>query len=83
MDKTFVIKGNPSSDWALVDASGKTLGRVASKIAYLLLGKHKPTYTPGVIMGDHVVVINAKEIAANDTQLMISYITITQVIPVG
>ena len=67
MEKTFVIKGSPSSDWSLVDASGKTLGRLAGQIAYLLLGKHKPTYTPGVAMGDHVVVINAKEIAANDT----------------
>jgi large subunit ribosomal protein L13 len=67
VDKTFVIKGNPTSDWTLVDASGQTLGRLASNIAHLLLGKHKPTYTPGVAMGDHVVVINAKEIAANDT----------------
>lgn len=67
MDKTFVIKGNPTSDWTLVDASGQTLGRLASKIAHLLLGKHKPTFTPGVAMGDHVVVINAKDIAANDT----------------
>jgi large subunit ribosomal protein L13 len=67
VEKTFVIKGNPTSEWSLVDASGKTLGRLASNIAYLLLGKHKPTFTPGVAMGDHVVVINAKEIYANAT----------------
>jgi large subunit ribosomal protein L13 len=49
-------------DWYLVDASGKTLGRLASEIARRLRGKHKPEYTPHMDMGDYIVVINAKEI---------------------
>lgn len=48
--------------WYLVDAKGKVLGRLASKIATILQGKHKPTYTPNQNMGDFVVVINAKHI---------------------
>ncbi len=48
--------------WYLVDASGKTLGRLASKIATVLMGKHKATYTPHVDTGDHVVVINADKV---------------------
>jgi large subunit ribosomal protein L13 len=59
VDKTFVIKGKPESDWLLVDANNQKLGRLATQIARYLLGKHKPTYTPGVDMGDFVVVINA------------------------
>ncbi len=49
--------------WYLVDANGKTLGRLASRVAILLRGKHKPTFTPNVDTGDHVVVINAGKIA--------------------
>lgn len=45
-------------DWLLVDAEGKNLGRLATRIAHVLLGKHKPTFTPGVEMGDFVVVVN-------------------------
>ena len=48
--------------WVLVDANGQTLGRIATRIAHVLLGKHKPTFTPGVEMGDYVVVINAQQI---------------------
>ncbi len=59
MEKTYVIKGKPVSDWILVDASDQGLGRLATQIAKYLIGKHKPTYTPGVEMGDFVVVINA------------------------
>lgn len=59
MDKTYVLKGKAEPDWVLVDASGQGLGRVATQIAHILLGKHKPTFTPGVDMGDVVVVINA------------------------
>jgi len=54
--------------WLLVDAEGETLGRLATKIAALLLGKHKPTFTPGVEMGDFVVVINAKKITVTGTR---------------
>ena len=48
--------------WYLVDAEGKTLGRLATRIAHVLRGKHKPTYTPHLDVGDHIVVINAGKI---------------------
>jgi large subunit ribosomal protein L13 len=48
--------------WYLVDAEGKTLGRLASRVAILLRGKHKPTFTPHVDTGDHVVIVNADKI---------------------
>ncbi|MEW6544146.1 MAG: 50S ribosomal protein L13 [Nitrospirota bacterium] len=48
--------------WYLVDADGKTLGRLAARVALLLRGKHKPIFTPHVDTGDHVVVINASKI---------------------
>ena len=51
--------GEAQRDWFVVDATGKTLGRLASRIAAVLRGKHKPTYTPNVDMGDFVVVLNA------------------------
>ena len=50
-------------DWYLVDASGKTLGRLASEVASRLRGKHKPEYTPHVDTGDYIVVINASQVA--------------------
>ncbi len=56
-------------DWLLVDASGKTLGRLASEVASRLRGKHKPTYTPHMDMGDYVVVINAKQIRVTGNKL--------------
>ena len=55
--------------WLLVDANGQNLGRMATKIASLLLGKHKPTFTPGVEMGDFVVVINAEKVTVTGTKL--------------
>jgi large subunit ribosomal protein L13 len=48
--------------WYLVDAEGKTLGRLAARVAALLRGKHRPTFTPNVDMGDHVVIVNAEKI---------------------
>ena len=54
--------------WLLVDANGETLGRLATKLAGLLLGKHKPTFTPGVELGDFVVVINAQKIVVTGTK---------------
>jgi large subunit ribosomal protein L13 len=48
--------------WVLVDVDGLVLGRVASRIAHILKGKHKPTYTPHADMGDHVVVVNAAKV---------------------
>ena len=48
--------------WYLVDASGQTLGRLAANVARLLRGKHKPTYTPHLNSGDHVIVVNLKQV---------------------
>jgi large subunit ribosomal protein L13 len=56
-------------EWVLVDAKGQNLGRLATQIATILLGKNKPTFTPGVEMGDFVVVINAAEITVTGTKL--------------
>ena len=55
-------KGAIEQKWHLVDAKGKTLGRLASRIAILLRGKHKPIFTPHVDAGDFVVVVNAEKI---------------------
>ncbi len=52
-------------DWFLVDATDKTLGRLASEIAYRLRGKHKPIYTPHVDTGDYIVVVNAEKVAVS------------------
>ena len=52
-----------NKEWLLVDAEGETLGRMASKVAYMLRGKHKPSFTPHVDCGDNVVIINAEKIA--------------------
>jgi large subunit ribosomal protein L13 len=54
--------------WLLVDANGQNLGRFATKVAALLLGKHKPSFTPGVEMGDFVVVINAQHVTVTGTK---------------
>ena len=50
--------------WFLVDAKGKTVGRLAAKVASILRGKHKPTFTPNVDTGDHVVIVNKAEVFA-------------------
>src|SRR5688572_9809995 len=60
---TYMPKpGEIAADWHVVDASGQVLGRLASEIAVILQGKHKPTYTPHVEMGDFVIVVNAEKI---------------------
>jgi large subunit ribosomal protein L13 len=69
VDKTFVIKGKPEGEWVLMDATDKGIGRMATQIAMYLLGKHKPTYTPGVQMGDFVVVINASRLAVTNKRM--------------
>jgi large subunit ribosomal protein L13 len=56
-------------DWYIVDASGKTLGRLCSELARRLRGKHKPVYTPHVDTGDYIVVINAEKIAVTGKKL--------------
>lgn len=69
VEKTFVLKGTQEPEWLLVDAKGQGVGRLATQIAAYLLGKHKPTYTPGVDMGDVVVVINVNELAITNKRL--------------
>mgnify|MGYP000182651058 CR=1 FL=1 len=62
--KTYMAKpGEVAAQWHLVDADGKVLGRLASRIATILQGKHRPTYTPHVDTGDFVVVVNAEKVA--------------------
>ena len=55
-------KATVNKEWVLVDADGQTLGRLASKVAKLLRGKHKPNFTPHVDCGDNVIVVNAEKI---------------------
>lgn len=69
VNKTYVPKGEVEREWLLVDAEGQNLGRLATKIAHLLLGKHRPDYTPGVLMGANVVVINAEKVDVYPTRL--------------
>ena len=62
--KTFVAKpGQIEKKWFVVDAEGKSVGRLASDIAVILMGKHKPTYTPHVDTGDFVIVTNVDKVA--------------------
>jgi large subunit ribosomal protein L13 len=61
--KTFTAKPNDvNHDWYVIDAEGKTLGRMATEIARRLRGKHKPIYTPHVDTGDYIVVVNADKV---------------------
>ena len=61
--KTTVLKGsNPKREWVLIDLSGKTLGRAATEIASILMGKNKTTFSYHRDDGDYVVAINAKDI---------------------
>jgi len=62
--KTFFPKeADLQHDWVVVDAAGQTLGRLATQIASILRGKHKPTFTPNQAGGDFVIVINAERVA--------------------
>lgn len=70
MRKTFMAKrGDIKHAWYLVDAKGKILGRLASSVARILRGKHKPLYTPHIDTGDNVIVINARDIAVTGKKL--------------
>ena len=55
--------------WYVVDATGKNLGRLATEVARVLIGKHKPTYTPNVDCGDYVIVLNAKDVNLTGNKL--------------
>ncbi|MDE1899537.1 MAG: 50S ribosomal protein L13 [Xanthomonadaceae bacterium] len=68
--KTFSAKSETvQRDWFVVDATGKTLGRLCSEIASRLRGKHKPVFTPHVDTGDYIVVVNAEKVAVTGAKL--------------
>jgi large subunit ribosomal protein L13 len=70
MQKTYSPKASEiTREWHVIDASGVPLGRLASQIAQLLRGKHKPTFAPHMDGGDHVIVVNASKIALTGAKL--------------
>ncbi|ART74703.1 50S ribosomal protein L13 [Sutcliffiella horikoshii] len=70
MRTTFMAKASEiNRKWYVVDAEGQTLGRLASEVASILRGKHKPTFTPNVDTGDHVIIINAEKIHLTGNKL--------------
>jgi large subunit ribosomal protein L13 len=69
MTTVFAHPEKVRRDWFVVDASGKTLGRLATALAMRLRGKHKPQYTPHVDTGDHIIVLNADKIAVTGNKL--------------
>lgn len=66
--KTYVPKA-PQSEWLLIDAKGQTVGRLATRIAQLLRGKHKPDFTPNQACGDFVIVLNADKVVFSGDKL--------------
>ena len=69
MYKTYYPKaGEIDRKWYVADANGQNLGRFAAHVAHVLLGKHKPTFTPGVEVGDYVVIINAENVTVTGTK---------------
>lgn len=70
MMKTFSAKpAEVKRDWYVVDATGKTLGRLSTEIAHRLRGKHKPVYTPHVDTGDYIVVVNAEKVRVSGNKM--------------
>lgn len=67
--KTYMPHGNIERKWYVVDAEGKNLGRLASQVAAVLMGKNKPTYTPSLDTGDHVIVINTDKMVLTGKKL--------------
>jgi len=69
--KTFMAnEATVDRKWFVVDAEGKTLGRLAAEVAKVLRGKHKPTFTPHVDTGDHVIIVNAAKVALTGNKLI-------------
>ncbi len=74
--KTFVAKtGQVERNWHVVDATDQTLGRLASDIAVILMGKHRPDYTPHVDTGDFVIVTNAEKVTMTGNKLDVRHYT--------
>ena len=69
MKSYLQTKETVQRSWYVIDAAGKTLGRVATKAATLLVGKHKPTYTPSVDCGDYVIIVNAEKVVLTGNKL--------------
>lgn len=70
MTKTFMLKKEDArSDWYVVDAAGEIVGRLATRLATVLMGKHKPTYTPHVDCGDFVIVLNVHQVRFSGKEL--------------
>ena len=70
MEKTYYPKASEiTQDWWVADANGQNLGRFASAVARILIGKHKPTFTPGVDTGDYVVVVNCERVVVTGNKL--------------
>ena len=68
--RTFMArKETVQRDWYVIDATGISLGRLASRVALVLMGKHKPTYTPHVDTGDFVIIINAEKVGFTGNKL--------------
>ncbi len=67
---TFIVKaGDIQKEWVEIDAAGKTLGRLATEVARILIGKHKPTFSPHIDVGDFVVIFNAEKIVLTGKKL--------------
>lgn len=69
MNSYMQKKETVTRNWYVIDAEGKPLGRVASKAAVLLRGKHKPTYTPHIDCGDYVIIVNASKVLLTGNKL--------------
>ncbi len=69
MNSFMQKKETVTRNWYVIDAEGKPLGRVASKAAVLLRGKHKPTYTPHIDCGDYVIIVNASKVLLTGNKL--------------
>ncbi|PZN35156.1 MAG: 50S ribosomal protein L13 [Proteobacteria bacterium] len=69
MRTVFANAATVRRDWYVIDATGKTLGRLASEVAFRLRGKHKASYTPHVDTGDHIIVLNASKVRVTGRKL--------------
>ena len=67
--KTYMADSSLQKQWYVVDAEGKTFGRLASQVAAVLIGKHKPEYTPNVDTGDYVIVVNTDKLVFTGKKL--------------